>query len=103
MDWLEYINTINGSGLEGDKLFDKVCDNMMNEYLVKYNLSKSMKLINKIEDNPISEEKIANAEIRQNVAEGKVKPSDAKKMVEWNNELGDVLAKNPMVIDSIIL
>jgi len=103
MDWLEYINTINGSGLEGDELFDKVCDKMMNEYLVKYNLSKSMKLINKIEDNPISEEKIANAEIRQNVAEGKVKPSDAKKMVEWNNELGDVLAKNPMVIDSIIL
>jgi hypothetical protein len=103
MDWLEYTNTINGSGLEGDELFDKVCDTMMNEYLVKYNLSKSMKLINKIEDNPISEEKIANAEIRQNVIEGKVKPSDAKKMVEWNNELGDVLAKNPMVIDSIIL
>lgn len=101
-NWLEYINHIDDD-LEGDKLLAKVCDEQMNNYLAKYNFTKSMKLINSIEGNPISEQKVANTEIQQNVVKGKVKPSEAKKMVHWNNEIHDVFAPNPMVIESIIL
>ena len=39
---------------EKDKLFDLKCQEMYDNYLQKWDLVKSMKIINKIENNPIS-------------------------------------------------
>lgn len=87
----------------GDE-FDVACDAMTSQYLSKYNLKKSMQLINAMEGKSvISDEKIQNAEITEKLINNEINPSDAKKMVEWNNTLGTLFEKNPMVLDYIIL
>lgn len=62
-----------------------------------------MKIINKIENNPISESKIKNAEIQKDFLDGKVKSEDAIKMKAFNNTIDEMKLSNPMVLDYIIL
>ena len=88
---------------EKDKLFDLKCQEMYDNYLQKWDLVKSMKIINKIENNPISESKIKNAEIQKDFLDGKVKSEDAIKMKAFNNTIDEMKLSNPMVLDYIIL
>ena len=89
---------------EGDKILHDKCDEMMKAYLVKYNLDKSMRLTNVIEDNPISDLRIKNSEIIKDIENGNIKEEDGERMIKANNTLHNIIFdKNPMVLDEIIL
>lgn len=96
---VEYINDgYHGYDIEDEeakcreKLY-KDMDGKMLGFYEKYNLGKSMKLINKIERN----------DILVDVAKGKLKASEGKRALNYSEKLHTVIEKNPFVLDNIIL
>lgn len=86
-----------------EHLFEDKCNERWNTYVEKYNLPKSMELINKIENNPISQSKIDNLKIMGEVTKKKITPREGEKMVNYNNALDEFKLSSPMVLDYIIL
>ena len=86
-----------------EQLFEDKRNEMWNAYVDKFNLVKSMELINKIEDNPISQSKIDNLRIMGEVTKKKITPREGEKMVNYNNALDEYNLSSPMVLDYIIL
>lgn len=86
-----------------EQLFEDKCNEMWNAYVDKFNLVKSMELINKIEDNPIPQSKIDNLRIMGEVNKKKITPREGEKMVNYNNALDEYNLSSPMVLDYIIL
>ena len=105
---VEYINTDYCHDIEDEeekcreKLYKDIDGKMLGFY-EKYNLGKSMKLINKMEGNPISEQKIERNDILVDVAKGKLKASEGKRALNYSEKLHTVIEKNPFVLDNIIL
>jgi len=105
---VEYINTDYGHDIEDEeakcreKLYKDIDGKMLGFY-EKYNLGKSMKLINKMEGNPISEQKIERNDILVDVAKGKLKASEGKRALNYSEKLHTIIEKNPFVLDNIIL
>lgn len=103
-DWLEFIGEELGNHFIIDTpMNENIYDSTMNQYLKRFNLKESMEVINKVEGNPIPEGKIANADIRKNEVNGKLKHYEANRMMNVNNSLDYIRSDNPFYLDYIIL